>query len=406
MNALRPLRIGFICTHSLTLATLYKGLFPYLTAQGHEVEAIVGDREYTSFDTAHFGSLPVHVVPMGRMPHPLRDASALWRMIALLRRRRYDVLHVSTPKAALIGSIAGKLLGLPVVFVYRRCVYEMMGGMQRAFFKQNDRIVAALSNRVVPISRQLRDYLHDSGLVPAHKLTLIGSGSSNGIDVRRFHPGRIPGTVTAALRAELGVPEAAPVLLFIGRVCSEKGVDLLPLVLAQVRARHPGAVMVVAGPDDARDPAAPETLAAFAGDPGFRRIGFVEDPAPLYALADIFVFPSFFEGFGNVLLEAAAHARAAVGFDVPGVAEAIDHRVSGMLVPVRDVRAMVDAVVALLDDPAARLAMAQRARARVERHFASEVIWGELDRLLRELAAPRAGHRRTALAHRADPASA
>lgn len=390
MNAARPLRIGFVCTHSLTLATLYKGLFPYLIAQGCEVEAIVGDAEYTAFDPVHFGAFRRHVVPMGRMPHPLKDAVALGRMVRLLRARRYDVLHVSTPKAALIGSIAAKLLGIPVVFVYRRCVYELMTGFKRWFFLQNDRIVCALSDRVVPISRQIRDYLARERIAPERKLTMIGSGSSNGIDIERFHPARIAPEARARQRAELGIDAGAPVLLFVGRVCSEKGVDLLPAVLAAVRREHPKAVLLVAGPDDARDPAAPETVAAFAGAPGFRRLGFVADPAPLFAVADVFVFPSWFEGFGNVLLEAAAQQRVAVGFDVPGVNEAIAHGESGLLVPAGDSAAMAGAVCTLLGDPAAREAMALRARTRVEREFSNAVIWRGLEALLRELADRRA----------------
>jgi len=127
----RPIRICFMCTHSFTLATLYKGLFPYLADHGYEIEAIVGDHEYQSFDPKHFGEFKLNVVPMRRMPHPLKDAVALFRLFRLFRAGKFDVIHVSTPKAALLGSIAGRLSGAPVVFVYRRCVYEMMTGFKR-----------------------------------------------------------------------------------------------------------------------------------------------------------------------------------------------------------------------------------------------------------------------------------
>jgi len=383
----RPIRICFMCTHSFTLATLYKGLFPYLAGHGYEIEAIVGDNEYQNFDPKHFGEFKLNVVPMRRMPHPLKDLVALVRLFRLFRAGKFDVIHVSTPKAALLGSIAGHLSGAPVVFVYRRCVYEMMTGFKRWFYLQNDRITSAFSNIVVPISQQIRSFLRQERIVGENKLRLIGSGSSNGIDIKRFRPDKIALEETAKLRASLNIAEGVPILLFLGRVCSEKGVNLLPRVLERVHERHPQAVLIVAGPDDARDPASDEALAAFSNHSNIRRIGFVADPSPLYALCDLFLFPSFFEGFGNVLLEAAAHERPAIGFDVPGVQEAIAHQESGILVAKNDVDAMADAATVLLSDAASRRAMGIAARARVEREFANEVIWTELDRIFRGLSA-------------------
>ena len=384
----QPIRICFVCTHSLTLTTLYKGLFPYLARHGYEIEVVVGDSEYP-LDPKHFGEIRPHIVPMTRMPHPLKDPVALARMFRFLRAGKFDIVHVSTPKAGLLGSIAARIVGARVIFVYRRCVYEMMGGLKRAIFRQNDRIICALSDEVLPISSQIRTFLLKERLVSPGKIRMIGSGSSNGIDVRRFNPRNISDDRVAELRSSLSISPDAPILLYLGRVSSEKGVDLLPELLDRVRQRHPTTVMVVAGPEDKRDPPSERTKEIFATHEAICRIGYVADPSPLFALADLFVFPSYFEGFGNVLLEAAAHERVAIGFDVPGVQEAIAHRESGVLVAKGDVAAMSEEAIALLADPEARRAMALRARARVENIFSNEVIWAELDRTFRDLMAER-----------------
>lgn len=388
----QPIRICFICTHSLTLATLYKGLFPYLGRQGYKIDVVVGDREYTDFDPRHFGTIHPHIVPMSRMPHPLKDPVALFRMFRFLKAGKFDIVHVSTPKAALLGSIAGKAAGARVIFVYRRCVYELMSGFKRWLFRENDRITCTFSDLVLPISNQIRTFLLEERVSPMSKIRMIGSGSSNGIDVNRFNPRNVTAAQTAELRASLSISPDAPILLFLGRVSGEKGVDLLPELLERVRHRHPETVMIVAGPEDKRDPPSERTREIFATHEAIRRIGYVADPSPFFALCDLFVFPSYFEGFGNVLLEAAAHERVAIGFDVPGVQEAIAHRESGILVASGDVAAMSEEAIALFADPEALHAMALRARARVENQFSNEVIWAELDRTFRDLVAERAVH--------------
>jgi glycosyltransferase involved in cell wall biosynthesis len=189
-----------------------------------------------------------------------------------------------------------------------------------------------------------------------------------------------------ALRGELNIPAEAPVLLFLGRVCSEKGVDHLPGVLDRVRVVVPDVQLIVAGPDDARDPGTPATLERFATDPAIRRIGYVSRPDPLFALCDLFIFPSFFEGFGNVLLEAAAMGRPSVGFDVSGVREAVLTGQTGLLGPMGDEAMMADHAIALLTDDAAREKMGAAARARVEAGFTREAIWADIEAALRELA--------------------
>lgn len=378
-------RICFVCTHSLTLATLYKGLFPYLSSKNFDIDVIVGDREYTDFPEKDFGVIAPHIIPMRRLPSPVADLMGLARFTMFFASNRYDVIHISTPKASLLASIAARATGNGrVVFVYRRCVYELMQGLKRALYLNLDRLICALSKTVVPISRQLERFLVNEKVCAPEKVRLLGSGSSNGVDVERFSPTDANAQAGEKLRRELNIPDGAPVLLFLGRVCSEKGVDLLKPVFEQVLAKFPDVHLVVAGPDDQRDPISDEAMRCFTQHPSARRIGFVKDPEPYYAMASVFVFPSFFEGFGNVLLEAAGMERVSVAFDVPGVQEAVANGDSGVLVASRDVDGMANAVLQLLGDAESRRAMELRARERVVRLFSRRFVWKEIEALLRE----------------------
>lgn len=386
----RRLRICFLCTHSFTLATLYKGLFPYLTAQGFDVEVVTGDREYSTFSEEDFGQFKLHIIPMRRTPAPLPDLVSLARLTAFFATRRFDVIHVSTPKASLLGALAARITGAgPVVFVYRRKIYELYSGMRRKVFTAVDRLICTLSAVVIPISRQIgRDLLEDR-LCPAEKIRFIGNGSSNGINVQRFSPTAETLEAGRRYRAELNLPEGAPVLAFLGRVCREKGVDHLPGVVERVRKACPTAHMVVVGPDDERDPISEAARRYFETESHVRRVGYLERPEKLFALCDVFVFPSLFEGFGNVLLEAAAMGRPSVAFDVPGVNEAVAHERSGFLSPVGDEAGMADHVVSLLMDDELRARIGRQAQERVDLEFRREVVWEQIQRVLREVAAAR-----------------
>lgn len=383
-----PRRVCFVCTHSLTLATLYKGLFPYLRAKGWEIDVVIGDDEYRNFPAEHFGDIRPHVIPMRRLPSPWHDLTGLARFWVYFLRNRYDVIHVSTPKASLLASIAAAASGNgPVMFVYRRCVYELMRGTKRRVYLGVDRLIARLSTVVVPISRQLEVFLRDEKVCAPDKLTLLGSGSSNGLDTRRFRATAENLAAGAALRRDLSIPPEAPVVLFIGRVCSEKGVDLLPPIFERVRARHPDAHLVVAGPGDRRDPPTAATTRYFEDNRFVHRIGYIEKTEAYYAMCTVFLFPSFFEGFGNVLLEAAGMERVAVGFAVPGVEEAVADGESGLLVARGDVEAAAAAVDRLLGDADERRAFELRARRRVEENFERTRVWDQIEGLMRRLAA-------------------
>jgi len=381
------MRLLVTCTHSLTLATLYKGLFPFLAKNGIGVDVVIGDREYDFAGKPDFAGVTIYVIPMRRTPSLFADLVVLARWIWFLTVHRYDAIHASTPKASLLAGIAARLtFNGPVIFVYRRRVYELMGGAKKRFYIWIDRVIAACSRVVVPISAELGRQLRADGIAGAKKIRLLGTGSSNGIDADYFARDAAADAAGTAMRHTLGIPEFAPLLLFLGRVCSEKGVDDLKGVFERVTARRPDAFLLVAGPDDARDPISAESATFVGSHPHVRRMGFVSDTKPLYAAADVFVFPSFFEGFGNVLLEAASMGRPAIGYDVPGVREAIAADETGYLVPRGDTSAMADRALALIADPELAARMGAAGRARVEASFRRDLIWREILALLREMA--------------------
>jgi glycosyltransferase involved in cell wall biosynthesis len=384
-QALPRLRVAFVCHTGFALRNLYRGLFVHLDAHGFDCEAVVGDAAYLEGD--ELGPVKVHVVPMLREPSPLKDLASVIRLIRFFARNRYDLVHVSTVKGALLGAIAARLTGQRrVLFVVRTRIYQNKTGFSRWVYQKVDWLVSSLSMKVAPISREVGECMAADGLCPPAKLVYFGEGSSNGVDVARFS--RTPETIAAgqALRDTHGIPRDALVLLSLGRLSSEKGINFLPDILTRLDDTGREVRLLLVGPVDWRNPADPKTIEALAENPKVIRLGYQPDPTPLYAAADLLIFPSRREGFGNVAIEAQAMGVPVIGFHTTGVREAVADGETGLLAPLDDGAALAELSARLATDDDLRATMAAAGVERVRAKFSNARIWGDLETTLRSMA--------------------
>ena len=287
--------------------------------------------------------LPVHVIslPSLRRPGPgsVRSVNALVR---LARATDAALIHANGSRAMAYAGVAGKLAARPTLWHVR--IADRDGLVDRA--------LCAIATAVIATSRAVARRFP---WAPT-KVRLV----PNGIDVKRFAP-RPP---SDPLRASLGIPPSAPVLLSIGRHVPEKGYRHLVDAAALVERSRPGVHWVLVGDGELRSEL--EARARRLGlEPRVHFTGWRDDVADVLALCDVFVLPSESEGFGRVLVEAMAMGRAIVATAVGGVPDVVLAGETGLLVEAADPVALADAVRALLDDPAraARLGAAGRARA-------------------------------------------
>ena len=291
----------------------------------------------------------------------LRSAVELWR---ILRRERPDVLHTHNPKPGLYGRVVGRLARVPIVVNTCHGLYVTDPGWKRGVLLALEGIAARFSDAELVQSEEDLDLLVRRHAYPRRRTSLLG----NGVDLDRFHPGVLTPEARAKIRADvLAAGDDQVVVGMVGRLVAEKGLLELFDAARRLDDRH---VVVVIGPDD---PAKPDALdratVRAAADAGVRFLGMRDDVDRLYGAMDLFVLPSWREGFPRAAMEAAASGLPVIASDVRGCRQVVDHDVTGLLVPVRDAAALADAIAELSGDPERRRRMADAAVARAQEHF-------------------------------------
>lgn len=276
----------------------------------------------------------------------------------------------STPKAGLLGNLAARFCGVPVrVYLLRGLRLETSTGLKRLLLLTAERVAAACAHYVVCNSQSLRAKALAVGIAPLDKLNLIGSGSSQGVDIERFSPG------TERIRKNLQIPRQAPVIGFVGRLTRDKGIPELIEAFDQIVAVVPNARLLLVGWFDESDDAVSEALRCrIANHSQIVCTGFVADTAQYYRAMDLMVLPTWREGFPNVVLEAAATGLPVVTTVSTGSRDAVIPEVTGLLIPAGYPEAITEAVIRLLRNPDDRFRMGRCARAWVIERFVNRHV--------------------------------
>ena len=311
-------------------------------------------------------------IPMRREMAPAADLLSLLRLCRLLWRLKPDMTEFSTPKAGLLGSVAALLCRVPSrVYLLRGLRMETSTGVKRRILLAAERLASACSHAVLCNSESLRNQALALRVAPESKLRLLGSGSSHGVDVKRFQPG--PGI----LRAGLGLPTNAPVVGFVGRLTRDKGLPELVEAFDAILAAKPDAHLLLVGWFDAAEDALGGDLRSrIKNHPHIHLTGYVADTAPYYRAMDVMVLPTWREGFPNVVLEAAASGIPVVTTLCTGSRDAVVPEVTGLLIPPGYPDAIREAVLQLLRDPKRRCRMGKAARAWVLKNYVNGRVLG------------------------------
>jgi glycosyltransferase involved in cell wall biosynthesis len=372
----QPPKLLHVSNGDFILRSYFTGALAFMRARGFEVVlAAPGGADLERLCRAE--GARARPVAMARALRPWHDLKALFRLLRIMAEERPSIVHCHGPKAALLGILAAFILGIPHRIHHLRALpLETERGPMRWLLYASELLVSRLCTETVAISDSLRQsYGQRSGLrhVP---ITVHGAGSGNGVDARgRFDPERVSAQRLHAFRRQIGLPAEARALCFVGRLARDKGLLELHDAWQALRRRYPDLRLILAGDLDERDPVPTALLDAWRRDPRICMPGFVEACELVFAAGCINVLPTYREGFGSVLLEAAAMAIPSIASRVTGCLDAVVDGVTGTLVPARSAPALVDAIARYLDDPELRARHGAAARRRALAEFVPERIW-------------------------------
>ena len=369
-------KIAHMTTVDMSVRHLLLNQLLALRAAGFDVAAVSSDGpDLTEVRRAGVTHWPVSFT---RRMTPLSDLKAVWQIWRLCRRERFTIVHTHQVKAALFGQFAARLAGVPLVVntVHGFYFHEHTPPMKRRAWILLEKVCATFSDLLLSQNREDIATAVDSGICRAEKIEHLG----NGIDISRFDPAAVAPEDLARLRIELGIPERSIVVGFVGRLVREKGILELYDAIRSLRNTHPRLRLLIIGPVDTDKSDALGT--ASAGEYGIADIttftGYRHDMPELYSLMNLLVLPSHREGLPRAPMEAAAMGVPTVATAIRGCREVVRPGENGYLVPVRDARALGEAIDRVLSDTALAARLGARAKEIAKRDFDEQIVFARV----------------------------
>ena len=285
-----------------------------------------------------------HKINIERNISPLQDLISLYKLWVFIRINKFSVIHSINPKAGLLTAVAVFFSGSAgFIHSYTGQVWVTLNGIKRTVVKYSDKIIGLVCGKCLCDSFSQRDFLINEKIIDPERIMVLGEGSIGGVNLRRFSKEEINYDDTVDFMNKYQIMKDDFVMLFMGRVTRDKGVYELLEAFRVLVDRYNNIVLLVVGPleSDAC------SLITEIGHQSLKKVvfcGYTDTPEFFFSVADLLVLPSYREGFGSVVIQAAAMQVPAVGSDIPGLKDAIVDNKTGLLVPPRNTIALRNAL--------------------------------------------------------------
>ncbi len=367
-----------ITTVPISLMNLLKGQPKFMsqyykvvgvTSSGDEIDTIINDE-----------GIRVIAVEMTRTISPIKDLVSLFKLYKVIKKEKPFIVHSHTPKAGTLGMMAAKLAGV------QNRLHTIAGlplleatGSKRKLLDLVEKITYACATKIYPNSLGLKDIIIQNRYTKPSKLKVIANGSSNGIDANHFSIKNISVKTISTLREELHINKSDVVFVFVGRLVTDKGINELISAFKKLSKDHQHIKLLLVGTFESElDPLQASTLSEIENNKNIIHVGWQTDVRPYFAISSILAFPSYREGFPNVVMQAGAMDLPSIVTDINGCNEIIKQHINGLIIPPKDESELFIAMQYLVENPDEAQKMAKASRKIICDNYQREVVWNAL----------------------------
>ncbi|WP_246008697.1 glycosyltransferase family 4 protein [Chryseobacterium lactis] len=369
------LKIIRVSTVPLSLNVLLKGQLAFLNKY-FDIIAVSGKGKHLDI-VKEREKIKVVPVEMERKISLFKDFISLVNLYKTFKKEKPEIIHSITPKAGLLSMLAGKMAGVPIrMHTFTGLIFPTHTGAMQKLLIYMDRLLCMAATHVYPEGKGVESDLK-TYKITNKPLKIIANGNVNGIDLQHYHIGSFTADSNDNLRKELNIDSKDFIFIFIGRLVKDKGINELVKVFSEYKRENVKLLLV--GPfEDDLDPLKKETYVEIENNSNIICVGFQKDVRPYFAISNALVFPSYREGFPNVVMQAGAMGLPAIVTDINGCNEIIKNEENGLIIQVKNEEEIKRAMERMVNDQELYLKMKGKARQMIEDRYDQVFVWNEL----------------------------
>ena len=365
-----------ITAASLALKISVRGQMRYMSSHGFDVTMISSNGPEVP-EVIKAEQCPHIAVNITRKITPVEDLRTIYRLYRVFKKHQPHIIHSENLKANLLGMIAGYFAKVPVrIQTMAGLVSPNVSGVKGKLIRMAEMISFRFATNVWPNSNSSLEYMLRTKMIRAGKATVIGAGSSNGVDLVKYNRSAIDATRLEEIKKTIQYKPGERILLFAGRMVKDKGIQELVKAFTRLQKELPSLKLVILGPaEDELDPVDVTTKETIRANPSIVHISWTDEVEYYFALAELFVFPSHREGFPNVLMQAGAMQVPVVCSAIVGNIDIVEDKQSGLLHEVKNEESLFENILYALQHQVQMQEMAMALYLKMKNNFNRDILY-------------------------------
>lgn len=318
-----------------------------------------------------------HSLFLSRKLSPFQDLISLIACIRLIKKVRPDIVHTHSPKAGIVGILAARLCNVTLrIHTVAGLPLVEAKGAKKKLLVFVEKIAYHFAHYILPNSKVQMDYIISEKIYTnTQKLIVLGNGGSNGVDLTFFNKNVHVIDTANKFKSLHNINEGDVVLSFVGRLNNYKGINELIEAFRSLNVSYPTLKLILVGPYEDLNPLLQNTLSEINNNLNIIAVGHQEDIRPYLCASDIFVFPSYREGFPQSLMQAGAMGLPSIATDINGCNEVVKDGITGLLIEPKDTESLTKAIVQLVEDKKLRIEMGTQSEEYIKRNYEQGRFW-------------------------------